>query len=195
MNTRSEVVSFSDEPLILVDSADRELGFLDKAACHDGRGQLHRAFSAFLFNARGELLLQKRGRDKRLWPGYWSNSCCSHPRRGESMDAAVRRRIEQELGLDRSLLHDLRFVYKFEYRAEFGAIGSEHELCSVYLARTTGTPVVNSTEIEDWKWIACGELDRQLVERPDEYTPWLRLEWAALQERYADELPAGAGGS
>ncbi|MDE0064650.1 MAG: isopentenyl-diphosphate Delta-isomerase [Gammaproteobacteria bacterium] len=192
MNTKSEVVSFDDEPLILVDSADRVLGFLDKAACHNGEGQLHRAFSAFVFNARGELLLQKRGREKRLWPNFWSNSCCSHPRRGESMDTAVHRRIEQELGLDASLLHDLRFVYKFEYQAGFGANGSEHELCSVYLARTTGTPVVNTTEIDDWQWIAGTELNRRLEERPDEYTPWLRLEWAALCERHADMLPTGA---
>ena len=193
MNSKSEVVSFDDEPLILVDSGDRVLGYLDKAACHNGEGQLHRAFSAFVFNARGELLLQKRGRDKRLWPSYWSNSCCSHPRRGESMDTAVRRRIEQELGLDGNLLHDLRFVYKFEYRAGFGATGSEYELCSVYLARTTGTPVVNTTEIDDWQWIAGPELERRLAQRPEEYTPWLQQEWATLRERHADELPAGAG--
>ena len=193
MNTRSEIVSFDDEPLILVDSADRVLGYLDKAACHNGQGQLHRAFSVFLFNSRGELLLQKRGRNKRLWPGYWSNSCCSHPRRGESMDDAVRRRIEQELGLDGSLLHDLRFVYKFEYRAGFGADGSEHELCSVYLARTSGTPVVNTSEIDDWAWISSPELNGRLTEQPQAFTPWLRLEWATLNEQYAGEMPAGIG--
>ena len=193
MNTKSEVVSFDHEPLILVDSADRVLGFLDKAACHNGQGQLHRAFSVFVFNARGELLVQKRGRDKRLWPSYWSNSCCSHPRRGESMGTAVRRRVEQELGLDGSLLHDLRFVYKFEYRAGFGPNGSEHELCSVYVAGTTGTPVVNTTEIDEWAWISGPELSRRLAEQADEYTPWLRLEWARLGESHADELPEGAG--
>ena len=191
MSTKSEVVSYDDEPLILVDAADRELGFLDKAACHSGQGQLHRAFSAFVFNGRGELLMQKRGRGKRLWPGYWSNSCCSHPRRGESIGSAVRRRVEQELGLGASALHSLRFVYKFEYHAGFGPNGSEHELCSVYVARSSGEPVVNTTEIDDWAWVAGDELSRRIEQNPNDYTPWLRLEWTTLNENHADELPYG----
>ena len=77
-----EVVSDEDESLVLVDEDDREVGFLSKAVCHDGDGMLHRAFSLFVFNRRGELLLQRRSANKRLWPLYWSNSCCSHPRRG-----------------------------------------------------------------------------------------------------------------
>ena len=79
------IVSFDDEPLVLVDSADHDQGFLDKASCHDGDGVLHRAFSVFLFNSKLELLLQQRSGQKRLWPMWWSNSCCSHPRKGETM--------------------------------------------------------------------------------------------------------------
>ena len=191
MNTKSEVVSWETEPLILVDSDDRELGYLDKAACHDGEGRLHRAFSVFLFNGRSELLIQKRGGRKRLWPGFWSNSCCSHPRRGETMATAVRRRIEQELGIVGSAMDNLQFVYKFEYQASFGPEGSEHELCSVYLARIATDPVVNTTEIDDWAWISSSELSRHLESRPDEYTPWLQLEWMKLHDRIADLLPAG----
>ena len=189
MNTKSEVVSSDDEPLILVDAHDRQLGYLDKAACHDGQGRLHRAFSVFVFNERGEVLLQKRAAAKRLWPSYWSNSCCSHPRRGESMESAVRRRVEQELGFDATALHDLRFVYKFEYQAQFSPLGSEHELCSVYLAWVSREPVVNSTEIHDWAWISRDELSQRLSQLPDEHTPWLQLEWAALLENHAAELP------
>ena len=85
MDNVNRVVSSEAEELILVDEHDREQGYLSKAACHDGSGILHRAFSAFLFNAAGKVLLQQRAGLKRLWPGYWSNSCCSHPRRGESM--------------------------------------------------------------------------------------------------------------
>ena len=129
--TKSEIVSSDQEPLILVDSADREVGFLDKSSCHDGDGVLHRAFSLFIFNGLGELLLQRRAGGKRLWPAYWSTSCCSHPRRGESMSEAVQRRMEQELGLRTPV----RFVYKFEYQARFGDQGTEHELCWVYLLR------------------------------------------------------------
>ena len=191
MNTKSEVVSSNHEPLILVDSEDRELGYLDKAACHDGGGRLHRAFSVFIFNHLGEVLLQKRARDKRLWPSYWSNSCCSHPRRGETMETAVRRRVEQELGIGTNAMRELRYIYKFEYQARFGSNGSEHELCSVYLARTTREPVVNTTEIDDWVWVGSAELSRRLVERPEQHTPWLQLEWAHLRADHLEELPAG----
>src|SRR5947207_3387152 len=109
----SSIVSFEDEPLILVDGNDQELGFATKAACHDGVGLLHRAFSVFLFNPAGELLLQQRSAQKRLWPLYWANSCCSHPRRGESLPAAVERRTREEL----ALATPLAFVYKFVYQA------------------------------------------------------------------------------
>ena len=90
------IVSDESEPLILVDEADREIGHLDKGACHDGKGVLHRAFSLFIFNDSGELLLQQRSAQKRLWPLFWSNSCCSHPRKGESMETAVERRLAQD---------------------------------------------------------------------------------------------------
>ena len=99
------------DSLILVDDADRELGSLTKAACHDGDGVLHRAFSLLIFNDAGELLLQQRAPTKRLWPLYWSNSCCSHPRWAESMEAATRRRLYEELGLR----CPLQFLFKFQY--------------------------------------------------------------------------------
>lgn len=190
--TRSEIVSSDDEPLILVDSSDRELGYLDKSACHDGEGRLHRAFSVFIFNPRGDVLLQRRSQSKRLWPSHWSNSCCSHPRKGETMEQAVRRRIRQELGFATADLEGLRQLYKFEYQARFGALGSEHELCSVYLARTAADPSVNSLEIEDWAWVSQGELSRRLAREPKRHTPWLRLEWSELLQNHRRELPPAA---
>ena len=134
--TWSEVVSDDTELLILVDSSDRETGQLDKSACHDGEGQLHRAFSVFIFNDAGELLIQQRAADKRLWPSFWSNSCCSHPRAGEAIDDAAERRCQQELGIAASLT----FLYKFEYQAAYEDIGSERELCSVTSASTRASP-------------------------------------------------------
>ena len=188
--TKSEVVSSEDEPLILVDSNDRELGFLDKAACHDGSGCLHRAFSVFIFNDQNAVLLQKRATGKRLWPSYWSNSCCSHPRRGESMETAVRRRVDEELGFGENALRDLRFAYRFEYRAQFHNLGSEHELCSVFVARTDAEPVVNTLEIDDWAWIGRDELTDRLAHQPESHTPWLKMEWSELLDKHADMLPA-----
>jgi isopentenyldiphosphate isomerase len=85
------------EQLILVDETDRAIGEAEKKACHLGSGKLHRAFSIFIFNSRNELLIQKRSNKKMLWPDFWSNSCCSHPRKGESLDEALQRRLMQEL--------------------------------------------------------------------------------------------------
>ena len=186
--TRSDIVSSEREPLILVDSQDREIGALDKSACHDGLGLLHRAFSLFVFNPARELLIQQRAPGKRLWPSYWSNSCCSHPRAGEEMDQAVDRRLLQELGLRATL----QFVYKFEYVARYRELGSEHELCSVYVGWTEDQPVINTTEISDWRWMAPEALSRELDEHDDRFTPWFKLEWARLRQEFGDDL-AGLG--
>ncbi|MCY3820988.1 MAG: isopentenyl-diphosphate Delta-isomerase [Gammaproteobacteria bacterium] len=175
--TRHQVVSSDSDPLIRVNHADEPIGTLEKRACHDGAGVLHRAFSVFVLNAAGEVLLQQRHPSKRLWPGFWSNSCCSHPRAGEGMDEAVARRLEEELGVEAPV----EFVYKFEYRAEFGDIGTEHELCWVYVGRTEATPVVNTAEIAAWKWIRPADLDVGLREDPESYTPWLKMEWERLR--------------
>ena len=87
------------DALILVDSADRDVGRLSKARCHEGNGILHRAFSLLIFDGNGDLLIQQRAPGKRLWPLYWSNSCCSHPRSGETMEEATQRRLHEELGI------------------------------------------------------------------------------------------------
>ena len=186
---RDAVVSSEAEPLILVDADDREIGHASKADCHDSHGILHRAFSLFVFNERGALLLQQRSAEKRLWPGYWSNSCCSHPRLGEDMREATQRRLQQELGLRCAL----RFLYKFEYQADYGELGAEHELCSVYLGRTGGAPVrANRNEVAAWRYVPPTELDREIVEHPGRFTPWLKLEWERLRHDFSQELAAVA---
>jgi isopentenyl-diphosphate Delta-isomerase len=162
------------ESLILVDGSDREVGYLDKARCHVGRGVLHRAFSLLIFNGRHELLLQQRAASKRLWPLYWSNSCCSHPRRRETMEAAIHRRLGEELGLS----CPLHFLFKFEYQAQFDATGAEHELCSVYIGRSDGPVRIDREEILAWRWISPEGLQQELAGADaDRFTPWFRLEW------------------
>lgn len=173
-------MSSEDELLILVDELDREIGHLDKAACHDGEGVLHRAFSLFVFNRGGELLLQQRSADKRLWPLFWSNSCCSHPRRGEAMEAAVRRRLLQELGMTA----DLRHLFTFQYHARFGEAGSERELCWVWAGLSDDAVSPNPHEIADCRWITPELLDREMAARPQDFTPWFLLEWPVVRERY-----------
>lgn len=184
MENLNRVVSSEAEELILVDEDDREQGHLSKAACHDGVGVLHRAFSAFLFNANGELLLQQRAESKRLWPGYWSNSCCSHPRRGESMDTATGRRLGEEL----NLVADLRFVYKFRYQAPYGELGSEHELCHVFLGYVDDEVRANEEEIAAIRFVSADALDVELSAYPERFTPWFKLEWDVLSTDYAAAL-------
>lgn len=185
---RDVVVSSEAEPLILVDADDREVGHASKADCHNDHGILHRAFSLFVFNEGGELLLQQRSLGKRLWPGYWSNSCCSHPRQGEDMREATQRRLQQELGLRCAL----RYLYKFEYQADYGGLGAEHELCSVYLGRSDAPVRANRNEVAAWRYVSPAGLDREIVGHPEHFTPWLKLEWQRLRRDFSDELAAVA---
>jgi isopentenyl-diphosphate delta-isomerase len=164
------------DSLILVDEADRRVGHLSKVLCHEGRGILHRAFSLLIFNERGELLLQQRSSSKRLWPLYWSNSCCSHPRRAETMEAAIHRRLSEELGL-RCPLH---FLFKFQYQAQFDATGAENELCSVFIGRSTDTVKADSAEILAWRWVSPEALQREMAAGAGNFTPWFMLEWTRV---------------
>ena len=177
-------VSFDDEPLIVVDEENNVLEYLPKADVHQGEGILHRAFSVFLFNEEGHVLLQQRSADKPLWPLFWSNSCCSHPRRGETEIEAAMRRIDEEL----DVRTELEYVYTFTYHAPFGELGSEREVCSVFLGRATGPVTANETEIADWRWIAPDELTRELEDSPDLYTPWFKMEWARLRNEFAGAM-------
>ena len=190
MDNLNRVVSSEAEELILVDEDDREQGHLSKAACHDGDGILHRAFSAFLFNADGELLLQQRAAAKRLWPGYWSNSCCSHPRRGESMTTATARRLDEEL----NLASELSFVYKFRYQASYADLGSEHELCHVFLGRIDDEVRANAEEIAATRFVSAAALDRELAAHPERFTPWFKMEWDALKTEHSAVLEKYSSG-
>jgi isopentenyl-diphosphate Delta-isomerase len=174
-----------NDALILVDESDRNLGYLSKELCHQGRGVLHRAFSLLIFNARGELLLQQRSPAKRLWPLYWSNSCCSHPRGGETMEAATRRRLHEELGLSCGL----RFLYKFQYHAQFDETGAENELCSVFIGRSSEPLRINPDEIHDWRWVAPEALQGEISGGGSlRFTPWFLEEWAKIWREYRSDL-------
>lgn len=175
------VVSFQDEPLVLVDEHDRETGFLDKATAHRGQGTLHRAFSLFVFNPAGELLLQRRAPGKRLWPGFWSNTCCSHPRRGETMEKAIHRRLDEELGMQ----CEFQFQFKFQYQAQFDDEGAEHELCWVYAGRSDIAPTANANEIAQLRYVTPDALDREIAAQPGIFTPWFKIEWDRLRREHA----------
>jgi isopentenyl-diphosphate delta-isomerase len=186
-----EVVSSEHEELILVDADDRAIGFQTKADCHDRDGLLHRAFSLFVFNDRGEVLLQRRAANKRLWPLYWSNSCCSHPRRGEEMEQAVHRRLYQEL----RIRSELSYLYKFQYAASYEDAGSERELCWVYIGTTSDPVRANATEIAEWRYVSPDQLNLELQQSPGRFTPWFKLEWPEIQTALANRSADIAGAS
>jgi len=172
------------DTLILVDEADREVGHMSKAQCHDGRGILHRAFSLLIFNPDGDLLLQQRAAGKRLWPLYWSNSCCSHPRRFETMETAIHRRLYEELGVH----CPLEFLFKFQYQAQWDANGAENELCSVYTGHTRSPIEADPAEIAGLRWASPEQLQTEMAQ-PDQsqFTPWFIMEW---QRVWNDHRPA-----
>ena len=186
MSGSAEAVSSDQEELLLVDSNDEIIGNMTKFDCHQGDGVLHRAFSVFIFNHQGDVLLQQRSEQKMLWPGYWSNACCSHPRAGESSEEAVHRRLQQELGISA----DLTYLYKFEYQAKFDTIGSEHELCWVWLGITDDVSIkANPNEIADWRYFHQAELNDELNTNSALYTPWMKMEWQTIIEDYTHLVP------
>lgn len=184
MVSNDRTVSFDDEKLILVNKDDTILGYEEKLACHMGTGILHRAFSIFVFNNQQELLLQKRSGQKLLWPLIWSNSCCSHPRKGESYEQATHRRLNEEMDFDTKL----QYLFKFVYQVPYKNIGSEHELCSVYIGKSDEPVNANPSEIEAWKYMSIQELNHELIENPDSYSPWLKMEWQMITETYWDKI-------
>ncbi|MFK7830895.1 MAG: isopentenyl-diphosphate Delta-isomerase [Congregibacter sp.] len=179
-------VSFNNEQLVMVDSLDQVVGYSTKGDAHSGSGCLHRAFSVFLFDSQQRLLVHRRSEKKPLWPGFWTNSCCSHPRRGEGLKAAVHRRITEELGVTAAASR----AYDFEYRASYRDKGTEHELCHVFLAEALNTSTLNvhEDEIMEWCWLSLQEVDALVRDRPEEVTPWFALEWQALRGVHAKTL-------
>lgn len=171
------------EWVALVDETGREIGKAEKSEVHHADTPLHRAFSAYLFDASGTLLIQKRALGKPTWPGFWSNSCCGHPAPGEAVLDAARRRLRDELGAQASGLWVALPDYR--YRAEWGGI-VEHELCPVLVGRIEPERVEpDPDEIEALRWIAWPEWLERLEAEPERHSPWARE-----QSKLLDSLPA-----
>lgn len=170
----------SSERLIIVDPLDNIIGYETKAECHKGKGILHRAFSIFIFNSKGELLIQERSALKPLWPLYWSNSVCSHPREGEEDIAAAHRRLKEEINIDTPLTFLFKFQYSATYNKNGNEVGSENELCSVYRGVSDDTISANPDEISNWKFVNINDLTKDIVSAPEHYTPWFKMEWERI---------------
>lgn len=158
------------EHVILVNEQDEAIGTMEKMEAHR-TGALHRAFSILLFNAKGEMLLQQRATNKYHSGGLWTNTCCSHPLPGETMEAATRRKLYQEMGIDLQPT----FAYKFIYRAALDHGLIEHEYDHVYIGSYDGEPNINQDEVSDWKYIDMLALREDLRQHPADYTYWFKL--------------------
>jgi isopentenyl-diphosphate delta-isomerase len=159
-----------EERVILVDRNGHEIGTADKFDTHR-EGALHRAFSIFVFDMYGKLLLQKRAHSKYHSGGLWSNTCCSHPRPYEALHDAAHRRLREEMGFD----CELREIFSFRYKVQFAHDLFEHEYDHVFVGQYDGEPASDPAEVDEWMWMDVEGLRKAIRENPDRYTYWLRL--------------------
>lgn len=157
------------DKLILVDEKDRKVGVEDKLQAHK-TGALHRAFSVYIFNSENELLVQKRADGKYHNPGMWSNTCCSHPKPGEDVEEAAKRRLDEEMGFKT----DLEKLDEFIYSADFDNGLMENEYLHVYRGEYEGEVQPYPLEVSDYKWMSLDALEKDINENPEDYTYWFR---------------------
>lgn len=168
MNDSAPTIPSVRELVVLVDKRDHELGTAEKMAAHR-EGRLHRAVSAFVLDDRGNMLVQRRAMTKYHSRGLWSNACCTHPRPGESPQAAAHRRLVEEMGIDCPLSAAGKFIYRAEL--ENGLV--EYELDHLFVGRFDGSPAPDSKEVADWRWFPLDQLAADLSRKPRQFTAWL----------------------
>lgn len=162
-----------DEQIVLLDSAHKPIGTASKLASHHADTPLHLAFSCYLFNAEGEVLITKRASTKKVWPGVWTNSFCGHPMPGESIEKAVRRRANYELGVSGlDQLQEIIADYQYRTPPYHGII--ENEFCPIYAARLAAPLLPNPDEVSDYRWLAWDDIDNLIAGSPDSYSYWFK---------------------
>ncbi|WP_461452659.1 isopentenyl-diphosphate Delta-isomerase [Mucilaginibacter sp.] len=171
------------ESVMIVNAGGQTIGTMDKMEAHES-GTLHRAFSVFIFNSKGQLLLQQRAIDKYHSGGLWTNTCCSHPRADETTVGAAHRRLHEEMGIDCELTELFQFTYRHEF--ENGLI--EHEYDHVFMGTSDELPMANPEEVANFKYIDIDLLIYELVNQPDQYTAWFKKCFEQVLERYYQNI-------
>lgn len=159
-----------EELVVLVDKQDNQVGLMPKMEAHE-KAVLHRAFSVFIFNDKGELMLQQRAAHKYHSPLLWTNTCCSHQRDGESNVKAGKRRLEEEMGF----VTEVKEVFSFIYKAPFDNGLTEHELDHVMVGKFNGVPQINKDEVEAYKWMTLADVKSDIAQNPETYTEWFKI--------------------
>ena len=158
------------EEVILVDTNDVPLGTMPKMEAHE-KAILHRAFSVFILNKDGQLMLQQRALSKYHSPGLWTNTCCSHQRLGETNIEAGTRRLQEEMGFKTPL----KELFSFVYKATLDNGLTEHEFDHVILGYYDSEPIINHEEVTNWKWMNLEEIIKEIKTTPDNYTAWFKI--------------------
>ena len=159
-----------EEQVILVNEKDEPIGLMGKMEAHE-KGLLHRAFSVFIFNSKQEVLLQQRAACKYHSPNLWTNTCCSHPRAGETNQQAGERRLQEEMGLQ----VPLQEVFSFIYKAPFDNGLTEHEYDHVLVGYSDAQPQINPEEVASWKWLSLEAIKEDILQAPERYTAWFKI--------------------
>lgn len=159
-----------EEQVILVNEKDEPIGLMPKMEAHE-KAVLHRAFSVFIMNAKGETMLQQRAADKYHSPLLWTNTCCSHQRDGETNLEAGKRRLQEEMGFE----VELKELFSFIYKAPFDNGLTEHELDHVMMGYYNEEPQINPEEVQDWKWMKPETIKSDISNNPDNYTEWFKI--------------------
>lgn len=170
-----------EEKVVLVDEQDRETGIMGKWEAHT-KGLLHRAVSVIVFDSTGQMLLQRRALTKYHTPGLWSNTCCSHPRQGETPEDAAHRRLREEMGFETRL--DKKFI--FTYKAHFDNGLIEHEVDHLFTGIYDDDPVINPKEVHEFKWMDTAELINDMELNPVNYTAWFRIIMGKIRNEYPE---------
>ena len=181
------------ELIVLVDSAGRPIGTAEKLASHHGSTPLHLGFSCFIFNRRGQLLITQRAVVKKVWPGVWTNSVCGHPGPNESMEDAIRRRLDYELGMGAIDLVCALPDYRYQTPPFRGIV--ENEICPVYLGRTSNEPKPNSEEVAAYRWISWENFLSSIKKNPERYSYWSTEEARLLSRHPLMQDYSESGGS
>ena len=158
------------ENVVLVDRNDNPIGLMPKLEAHE-KGVLHRAFSVFILNRKGQLMLQRRALDKYHSPGLWTNTCCSHPRESESIIEAGLRRLKEEMGFTTPLEPMFSFIYK----SKFDNGLTEHEFDHVLLGYYDKPPFINAIEVSEWKWMSLEKIILEIKNKPEDFTVWFKI--------------------